>query len=288
MVVATVISLPSGVARADANTDEAAELFRSASAAFRRGEYRAAAVAFEEAHRRVPHGVAMYNAATAWDSAGDKPRAADAFAAALRTPGLEGSQRRDAQAKLAALELALGLVRIEGPSDARVSLAHVAGAAPPTAVHVAPGEYPLTIVRADGRRDDGRVRVGVGETTTFTVKAAEPVRSVAPPQRRRWGTSAPVDEPSGGVQRAVGWAGLGLAAVAFGTGVYMGVEALSARDDFEASERYDRDAHDRADRFRIGANIAWAGAGVFAVAGVVLLLTAPRASQRLTSRTLTF
>src|SRR4051812_18908720 len=60
-----------GAARADDNAATAAELFRTASAAFARGEYRAAAIGFEEANRRASYAATLYNAALAWSAAGE-------------------------------------------------------------------------------------------------------------------------------------------------------------------------------------------------------------------------
>jgi hypothetical protein len=73
----------------------------------------------------------------------------------------------------------------------------------------------------------------------------------------------------------LGWVALGTG-VAFGVGaVVLGASALSARDDWNASQLTDRSAHDRAVTFRTLTNVAWVGAAAFGVTGVVLLVASP-------------
>src|SRR5262249_47150270 len=64
--------------------------FRAASEAYGRGEYAAAARAFEESYRLVPRAAAVYNAARAWQAAGERARAADDYEAALKRTDLLG------------------------------------------------------------------------------------------------------------------------------------------------------------------------------------------------------
>src|SRR4051812_49175857 len=104
--LALALALPS-TARADENAETAAQLFRTSAAAFARGEYRAAAIGFEEANRRVSNAAALYNAALAWSAAGEKARAADALGAALGAPGLTPEKEKDIRRHLEPLEAEL-------------------------------------------------------------------------------------------------------------------------------------------------------------------------------------
>lgn len=61
-----------------------------------------------------------------------------------------------------------------------------------------------------------------------------------------------------------------------GLGTVFGLSALGARDDFEASQRTDRDAHDKAASMKLLTNVAFIGGGVIAATGLVLVLTAPK------------
>jgi hypothetical protein len=66
---------------------KAGKLFDEATRAYARKEYERAARAFMAAHELMPHGATAYNAAKAWEAAGDKPRGAETFAIALRMGG---------------------------------------------------------------------------------------------------------------------------------------------------------------------------------------------------------
>ena len=61
-------------AAADGDTTRAARLFRAASDAYARHDFREAAVQFESAYRTAPRGAAIYNAGLAWEAAGDFAR----------------------------------------------------------------------------------------------------------------------------------------------------------------------------------------------------------------------
>jgi len=264
-------------AAADDDSDTAAQLFRSASAAFERKEYRAAAIGFEEAHRRRPHAATMANAALAWEAAGEPARAADAFAISLAEPGLSSVQAAEERGKLDALEKQLGNVVVSGPAGATVTLLHVQRGALPRSIHVPPGQHDVAIEYADGAHATRTVRVAAGERQAVHVDAPPPV--APPPPVVSAHPSTPPTRPDvsdGSVMRGAGWVGIGAGAVAFGVGVFLGVRALDARDGWEASKRTDLELYDRADSLRTWTNVVWIGAAVLGATGVVLLVAAPR------------
>src|SRR5688572_28065354 len=88
----------------------AVSTFADGQVAFARGDFVAAGRAFEASHRHVPRAAAIYNAARAWDAAGDKARAADAFAIALDRTDLRGAEAAEASTRLRALDAELGIV----------------------------------------------------------------------------------------------------------------------------------------------------------------------------------
>lgn len=272
LALALALPLPS-TALADENADTAAQLFRSASAAFSRGEYRAAAIGFEEASRRVPHAATLYNAALAWSAAGEKARTAGTLRAALGAPGLTPEKEGQVRARLTPLEAELARVRVEGPPGARVWLGHVQGGPLPALIHVAPGDREVVVERVDGAREVKRVTLVAGQEQAVVFEA--PRASEPPPGPPPSPLPPPPDEAPGRSQRILGWVGVAGGACAFGVGVALGVTALSARDAFEASGRLDVQAHDRAASLRTWTNVVWAGAGVLGATGVVLLVTAP-------------
>jgi hypothetical protein len=240
---------------------EAASLFRAGAAAYERGDFRAAAVAFEDAHRRAPRAATIYNAALAWQAAGELGRAADAFEACIAYGGLEASSLEDARSRLRALDPELGVVRVTGPDGYKGSIAYVEDAALPRRVRLRPGSYE---VRANG--PDGNVL-----TRSVEVKAGTSVEVSFEPPPAALAPSSP--EP----QRTIGWITLGTG-VAFGLlTAGLGVAALDARDLYLHSGNTDLDARSSADRLRTWTNVSLVAAAVCAGAGVTLILTAPKA-----------
>src|SRR5262245_28868576 len=91
----------------------ASALFQKGAAAYSRGDFRAAADAFEGAYRLVPAAAAAYNAGIAWQEGGDRPRAAEAYERALGAKDLDPTQGEDAKKRLAKLANELGRIRIK-------------------------------------------------------------------------------------------------------------------------------------------------------------------------------
>ncbi|MBK7585609.1 MAG: hypothetical protein IPI67_36170 [Myxococcales bacterium] len=267
---------------ADDEKAAAREIFRAAEAAFSRGEYRAAALAFEAADERSPNGGAAYNAARAWEKAGDEPRAADAFERALRSGELVDARLADAQKRLAALSPRLGVLVIDGPPKARVSVGSLEDAPAPRRLHLTPGEYPVHVRWASGKRQTHQVRVSAGREQTLGLGGAEAVVRDAPhpveheQPLREHRTSA--DEGRAG-SGPWGWLLLSAGALSMGTGAVLLNRGLSARDEFEASGRTDAGAHDRALGYRTWSSVTLFGGGALVGAGVAVLLVSPRPSE---------
>ena len=96
-----------------------------------------------------------------------------------------------------------------------------------------------------------------------------PAAPAVPPNRQTYSAS------NGAGQRLAGWLTLGAGALSTGGAAVFGVLGLQARDQFNASGQTDVSAQGRAITFRTVANVCWVVAGVGAVGGGVLLLTAP-------------
>ena len=64
---------------------------------------------------------------------------------------------------------------------------------------------------------------------------------------------------------------VGLAGTAVATAAALGLSGLAARDEFDNGGHHDQETHDRAVNLRFWANVSWAAAGLFAVAGGFLL-----------------
>lgn len=250
----------------------AAEIFKAGAAAYARRDYRAAALSFEAAFREAPHGGTIYNAGLAWEAAKEPARAADAYQAALDTPGLEGKQAKDAARRLGKLEGKLGRVEVTAPAGATVWIAHAEGVPAPARVHVAPGEHEVKVELAGGKRETRRVEARAGEAARVTV---EPPPEPPPPEPAPPPPPAPAPGNDGSTQRTLGWVALGVGGVMAAGGTVMGVLTLDARQDFENSGRTDVDARDRTLAFRAWTNASFIGAAVLGGVGVVLVLTAP-------------
>jgi tetratricopeptide (TPR) repeat protein len=261
-------------AHAQERPSVAAQLFEAAAAASARGDHAAAATAFEQAYRLGPRGATIFNAALSWDSAGKTERAADAYAHALSHDDLAADARERAEQRLAELRPSLGLLVIEAVPGLTVDVAHVSLAKAPLEVYVLPGSYKVVIHDSEGVLGEREMTVAPGERAALNlVGQLEPREREAPPP-------APREPPPSTAAKTTGFVLLGTSALAAGAAIYLGVSALSARDEFVESGETDRDAHDRAATLRTLTNVAWVGAGVLAATGGVLLLVAPSASAR--------
>lgn len=249
----------------------AAQLFEAAAAASARGDHAAAATAFEQAYRLGPRGATIFNAALSWDSAGKTERAADAYAHALSHQDLAADARERAEQRLAELRPSLGLLAIEAVPGLTIDVAHVSLAKAPLEVYVLPGVYKVVIHDAEGVLSEREMTVAAGARADLNlVGQLQPrVREAPPPPPQRDA------QPPSAAAKTAGFVLLGTSALAAGAAIYLGVSALSARDDFVDSGETDRDAHDRAATLRTLTNVAWVGAGVLAATGGVLLLVAP-------------
>lgn len=259
----------------------AAQLFEAAAAASARGDHAAAATAFEQAYRLGPRGATIFNAALSWEAADKTERAADAYAHALSHQDLAADARERAEQRLAELRPKLGLLSIEAVPGLTVDVAHVALGKAPLEVHLLPGSYKVVIHDSEGVLGEREVTVAQGQRADLNLvgqfrprvrEAPQP-----PPPRRE-------PPPTSTTTKTVGFVLLGTSALAAGAAIYLGVNALSARDEFVESGETDRDAHDRAAALRTLTNVAWVGAGALAATGGVLLLVAPSSSAGNTPR----
>lgn len=263
-------------ARADEDKATARELFRAAEVAFGRGEYRAAALAFEAANEKVPSGGAMYNAGVAWGRAGEPARAADALSRALASRELTDARLADAQRQLAALEKRLGVLHVVAPAGTAFTVAHLRNARAPRTAFLAPGEHPVHVVRPDGRTEIRVIRLAPAQRSKLDLNE-EPLEE-GPPGVAPAGHVAPAARTAAS-KPPWGFVLLGAGAVSAGTGVYLLTRGLSARDEFEDSNRTDRGAHDRAIRYRTWSTVTLLAGVAFAGTGTVLLLSPPGGSE---------
>ncbi len=261
---------------ADASSPEerASTLFQTGSDAYARGEYRAAAQAFEAAFRLVPRGQAAYNAGIAWQEAKARDRAANALARALAAGDLDATQAQDAKQRLDALAPGLGRLKVRAAAG-RVSVGPVEGEPAPLEVYLEPGSQRVQLERPDGSTLQHSVSIDAGRTSELDFAETTPPRREPSPAPR------PVEpETSGTSQRTWGFVAVGTGVVASGAAVWLGVRALHARDDYENGGSTDQALRDRAASLRLWTNVAWGTAIVAGGVGLTLILTSkPGTSQ---------
>jgi hypothetical protein len=280
-LVAALSLLAAPAAAADNNqatnsTELAKQRFQEATEAYNEGRYSAAASLFDAADRLAPHPSTRYNAATAWEQAGEAARAATGYEAAIAVASLDQARRKVAEERLAALKEGLGRVRVERPLGAFVTVDHVQHVPLPTTFYLLPGTYDLT-VDYEGKTSQTPLTIVAGQDQNVKLDFPEPEPAAAsvPPEALK---PLPPAEPPADVwltQKTWGWVGLGAGVALSGAAMVLGLRALAARDRFVASGNTDAGARDDASDLRLATNVAWAGATVAGVTGLVLVLTAP-------------
>lgn len=255
-------------------TAQASKQFDRATKAAARGDYAEAADAFEQAYRLAPHGATLFNAALAWEAAGDRARAADAYAGALDRGGLADSQEKDARKRLRALESRLGRLDITGPAGTLVSVAHAERVPVPVRVHVDRGQHEVRFWPPGGKGQVRLVTAGAEPVELRFEPAGDTARKEPEPRKPEQEHQLP-QRPSASV---AAWTAIGAGVALAGATTYLGLEALSARNEFYDSGRTDAHAHDRAESLRTWTNVTLVGAVAATGLGVYLLVRTPEAA----------
>lgn len=260
--------------------DLAQQRFREANEAYQDGRYSAAASLFEAADRLAPHPNTRFNAAAAWEQAGEAARAATGYDAALSL-NLPDEKRTLAEQRLGILKKTLARVRILQPLGALITVDHVQRSPVPTAFYLRPGTYTLAIeYRGTDSSSTTRVFPGKDHELKLNLPGAE-APPTPPPARPPFIQPVPPTPPpsgsgDGATQKTWGWVGVGAGVALSGAAIALGLRALVARDEFVASDRTSRQAHGEASDLRLATNLLWGGAAVAGATGLVLLLTAPQ------------
>lgn len=269
--------------------DNARDAFRIARAAFARGEYAAAAEAFERAAVFEPHAAPLLNAADAWERAGDWARAADDCDRALSIADSEPSLRDVAAKKLEKLVPRVGTLDFIGPNASSVRVDDAQVLRVPSRKRLLPGSHSLAFIDADGsQRPAMLVTLAPGERRTIDLgpspspsslpsaparpdAALSPAASSSPRDDER---GAPRSPEKGGPPLA-SWIGFGIAGASLATSGVLGVWTLDRQSEFE---RHPTNANaDAFESLRLGTNVALGVAAVAAItAGAVWLLTPSR------------
>jgi hypothetical protein len=258
------------------STELARQRFREATEAYRDGRYSAAASLFEAADRLTPHPSTRYNAATAWEEAGEEARAATGYEAALAVPTFDAAQRKVAEERLAALKRGLGKILVQRPLGAFVTVDHLQRAPVPVTFYLLPGTYDLG-VDYQGKTSQNALTVVAGRDHDVKLDFPDTQAPPSVPSAALEPVNAPPITPADAAisQKTWGWISVGAGVALGGAAIVLGLRALSARDEFVESGNTDASAHDAASDLRLATNVLWGGATAAGITGLVLVLTAP-------------
>lgn len=233
------------------STTRAAAKFAEGEAAFGAGDFVRAAEAFDAAYQIAPHHDAIWNAARAWQKAGEAARAANRYARYLQESPPDATDRGRATTTLVQLASRLGRIEITVPEGAEVWVDGQPSDA--RTAYVVPGAHVVRI-RTAGAEEEIATWVGAGATVSVARGATAALPAAPPPApteersevtdaaARRAGPSPLEPEVSSegaprrrGLPPAVVF-GAGVASLAtFAFATWSGLDTLAARDDFDAN-----------------------------------------------------
>jgi len=169
------------------------------------------------------------------------------------------------------LEKSVGMVRVAEPAGESVAVGHVLNASIPVTVHLLPGSYRVTLTAGHELKSTKTVVVAAGQTTLVTFER--------PPEPLPKPGAVESTSSRGATIRVLGWVGVGSALVFSGAAVGLGLAAVDRAHAFDDSGSTDTSARSSALTLRTLTNVAWGAAAATGVAGVFLLLLAPKSSS---------
>jgi len=258
---------------ADPNVERARELYAQARRAFQEERYRDAAVGFEAASKLHTHAVALYTAAQAWELAGERPRAADAYARALELSGLSESQTTRARERLAVLTPELGVVVVTGDSSTQVQLDEQMQMTLPARVHGTPGSHTLVIVYADGSNERQPVTLERGasiERSAAKAAPAEQPRIIPLAEPRKHGVHLEDEQPRTSPWLGIGLVTTGAGVASLGGAILLGTAAKDAESTYKAAPT--RETLEHARSLETSTNVMLAIGAVLTAGGVGILV----------------
>jgi hypothetical protein len=261
--------------------------FLEGQRAFESGDYLLAARAFESAYQLEPHPDVLWNAARAWDRAGEIARAANRYERYLREAPAGARDRDSALQAVSRLATKLGRIEVVGPGtiDIAVDEHPLDG----DRVYVTPGAH-VVRGRADARLVTKTVTVAAGEAVSVALVAERTLPSPSPsPSPLLLPAPAPAPLPATpppappwlpGWRRGVAFAGLGATAISAGFLAWSGIDTLDARSTF-TRERTPQGLEDgRAKQARTNALLATTlGLGAVTAAATIVLAKTARGAR---------
>ncbi len=287
----------------DDDTQAAKKYFQWAQNLYKQARYAEAIGKFEEAYRLKPHPTIFFNIGRCYEQLGDINKALKNYREYLRIAP-DAKDRELVTDAIANLERRLKeqgvqhLSVLSDPTGVRVSVDGKYMGLTPLAIELPPGNHRLTLTK-DGfdtvekgivlsAEKSMEVEISLKAQVAAPPPPPPPVATVQPkaqPEPAK-STAAPAaavtKEPEGKpgflAQRKIAVAAAGGAVVAGGLGLVFGLLANSASATLLGSQHEMAEAqrlHDQAKQMAMGANIAFAVAGVALVAAVVLFFVEP-------------
>ncbi len=235
LVACLALSLAGSATAAEvtpAQKKEAAALFRKGTAAFKKHDYLAAAAAFEEANSVAPHPAALFNAAKAYERAGELAPAANLCARYLRDAPEDDKRRDKARGLLAELRPKLGRITVIAVDAEDITLNGEPLELEET--YVNPGDHQVA-----GRfgytkaRRNVNVVAGSLERVTLEPKKAKAVATLDEELPEEDAPPDEADDEAKGLSPTIFYVGVSATVVLAGATVWSGLDTNSARDEFD-------------------------------------------------------
>lgn len=272
---ATLMLATSAHAEDDDDRKAAAKLFTEGQKAYKEGDYRGSAEAFERAYKRAPRLQPLWNAARAWDKSGESARAANLYATYLRKAPPDAPDRNSATAALVKLETKVTRLEIHAAGFTNVKVDGTpceldAQTVASLVVYVTPGAH-LVQGTHDDKTEQQQVVASAGGSTSvvLVVPAAAPAPPPQPPP-----PPPPVTEkPRSGLSPVIVYVGGGLTAAAGGVLVWSSLDTLDQKKAFLANPSQQNLDTGHADQLRTNILVAaTAGLGVLTGVAAVFLV----------------
>ncbi|MFO0725548.1 MAG: hypothetical protein U1E65_17325 [Myxococcota bacterium] len=259
------------VAAPDPSARLAAQHFEAAEAAFARGDYSGAALAFESAAALLPHAATLLNAAEAWERAGQRAKAVAVCTRVLAMEELTPAQREEARRRIQRLEPKVGRLAVEGDEDQTVEIdGDGEHRRIPGLFVLEPGEHAVQVLEADGdKREQRVVRVSAGKSSRLDLRSDKPPLELEPSAQGPTSAAEPlvVAPPETGPPVAT-WVAFGVGGAALLSTAILGGLTLGAQSSYNAAP-----SQAAADAFfarRTGANVSLGIALVACTVGGIL------------------
>jgi len=212
---------------------EAAGHFKAGVRAFWQHKYVEAAQSFEKANEVLPNHKAVFNAADAWEKAGELVKAARMFRQYLQVAPEKAKARDEAQTRLEGILSKVGRLDLAGDKANDITIDGESAALGETLV--APGEHVVAAV-ADGQPIKKVVTVDAGAILRVLLEPPPPAPTPEPQVE-----TGPIEQDKGveevktGMSPTIFYAGVAVSTVLVGATVWSGLDTQSKRDDFDAN-----------------------------------------------------